>query len=239
MAPAMVMVPAGALARPRLTTDPASDASMAYGRDDTVLPVVAALSAIWVKPSRSAPPPTTEATRSSWLPVNLMRPSSSRACTRPASALAVIRVLMSSTRKPRPLLPLVRLTGSVSTASRSVLPFSTISLRLVAWLRCPSANSAKPSAISSCVQAGVSTDMSPLADRVMVLFSRQVRNCTLPWITRPSSAQGSWVVTAWLLRPPRTSMVWPASKSRPRVIFSSARMRMAESPSKVRTRLPR
>ena len=57
----------------------------------------------------------------------------------------------------------------IMVCTSSTVPSSNVSAKLAAALRCPSANSTKPSATISCVQAGVRTDMSPPADKVMVL----------------------------------------------------------------------
>ena len=153
-----------------------------------------------------------------------------------AAAIAACR---SSRRSPTPLLPTVLAAVTVTMPRSTWVPVSTVSSKLVSALRCPSANSTKPSAVSSCVQAGASTLMSPPADSVIELNSLQVVKWTLPPTTMPSSAQGFCAVGVPLPVPPRTSIVLPAIRSWPRRTWPSAVILMTDSPPKVLRVLPR
>ncbi len=129
-----------------------------------------------------------------------------------------------------PVLSCVSNARSVTTALASAVPMSMVMRRLTSPPRRPLASSAKPSAESSWAQAGASTDRSPEALREMVLSSCQVRRCTEPPMTMPSSAHGSAALGVPLPWPPRTSMSRPAIRSRPRRIWPLASITSSESP---------
>ena len=143
----------------------------------------------------------------------------------------------SATRPSKSVLSRVALVGRLTTpcakmASLAKAPVCTWMPNDTGAVVTPLANSAKPSATISCVQAGVETVKSPSALKRTSLFSRKVVKRTLPPKTTPSSNSGCCTVAGVWPVPPRTSMSLPATRPLPKVTCPLAWTVMVESPSK-------